>query len=143
MLILTSQYSRLCGQHIILLLFPLNNSYHNGQCLCCLPAATHHKPLTALYTCCTLPAAGCEHLRSFHSVPQPSTPRLTYPAACSTSDYILRQDRWRAVPPHVTGHCTLVGSHHSTGAFRHPSIMTGASLGEKYPLFFILANLFR
>ena len=29
-----------------------------------------------------------------------------------------------------------MSSHHSSGAFRYSSIMTDASLGEKYPIFF-------
>ena len=74
LLILTSQYSQLCGQHIILLLFPLNNSHHNGQCLCCLPAAhttNRQPPFTRRCSCRTLPAAGCEHLCSLLSMPHP------------------------------------------------------------------------
>ena len=94
LLILTSQYSQLCGQHIILLLFPLNNSHHNGQCLCCLPAAhtTNRQPpftrAAAAAAHCLPPgvstSAPCSRCHTLH-------PRLTYPAACSTSDCILRQ----------------------------------------------------
>ena len=145
LLILTSQYSQLCGQHIILLLFPLNNSHHNGQCLCCLPAAhtTNRQPpftrAAAAAAHCLPPgvstSAPCSRCHTLH-------PRLPYPAAAPLTAFSGR-DRWQAVPPDGTGHCTRMCSHHSSGAFTYSSVMTGASLGEKYPLFSILANLFR